>query len=182
MALTDPVAMGRPAALGVRDAKTIGDTEIRVARRGRKARPQSPRGFLTAVNVASAPPLNPAQSGRLELANWLASCDNPLTLRVIVNRVWQHLFGQGIVKSVDNFGATGDRPSHPELLDHLAIRFMREGWSIKRLVRAIVLTRTYRLGSDELPVDMAVDPGAVSCGAIDRGGWMPKKFGTPSWL
>ncbi len=100
---------------------------------------------------------------------------------MIVNRVWQHLFGQGIVKSVDNFGVTGDKPSHPELLDHLAIRFVHEGWSIKKLVRAIVLTQTYRLGSEELPANMAVDPGAVCCGGIARAGWMPRKFATPSW-
>ena len=65
---------------------------------------------------------------------------------MIVNRVWQHLFGRGIVTTVDNFGVTGDKPSHPELLDHLANRFIRDGWSVKKLVRAIVLTRAYQLG------------------------------------
>src|SRR5262249_60195365 len=91
------------------------------------ARPRSsarwcPRGFLTAFAVPGAPGVNPRQSGRLELAGWLASPKNPLTPRVIVNRVWGRLFGQGIVTTADNFGVTGDRPSHPELPHHLASR------------------------------------------------------------
>src|SRR5205823_5029312 len=80
-------------------------------------------------------------SGRLELADAIASPGNPLTARVMVNRVWHHLFGNGIVRSVDDFGHVGELPSHPELLDYLAHRFVAEGWSIKKLIRAIVLTR-----------------------------------------
>ena len=102
--------------------------------------------------------MNAKQSGRLELAGWLTSSRNPLTPRVIVNRVWYHLFGRGIVSTVDNFGTTGDQPSNPELLDHLATRFIRDGWSIKRLVRAIVLSRAYRLGSKATPKHLAADP------------------------
>ena len=83
---------------------------------------------------------------------------NPLTPRVIVNRVWYHLFGRGIVSTVDNFGTTGDQPSNPELLDHLATRFIRDGWSIKRLVRAIVLSRAYQLGSKATPKHLVADP------------------------
>ncbi|MBX7208345.1 MAG: PSD1 and planctomycete cytochrome C domain-containing protein [Verrucomicrobiaceae bacterium] len=86
-------------------------------------------------------------SGRLELANWIASPRNPLTARVIVNRVWHWLFGRGLVTSVDNFGVTGAKPSHPELLDFLATRFVEQGWSIKKLVREIVLSRTYQLSA-----------------------------------
>ena len=102
--------------------------------------------------------MNPEQSGRLDLAQWLTSPRNPLTPRVIVNRVWQHLFGQGIVTTVDNFGVTGDRPSHPELLDYLASQFIRDGWSIKKLVRTIVLSRAYRLGSEAPQNHREIDP------------------------
>ena len=76
----------------------------------------------------------------------------------MVNRVWQHLLGRGIVQSVDNFGVMGDSPSHPELLDHLATRFIRDGWSIKRLIRTIALSRTYRLSAESVVAQSAVDP------------------------
>ena len=157
LALTDPAARGL-AVHGVRDAKEIGDTEVRIRGEAEKLGPKVPRGFLTAFEVPGAPSVNPKQSGRLELAGWLTSPQNPLTPRVIVNRVWHHLFGQGIVSTVDNFGTTGDAPSNPELLDHLATRFIRDGWSIKRLVRAIVLSRAYQLGSKATPEHLAADP------------------------
>jgi hypothetical protein len=86
-------------------------------------------------------------SGRLALAAWLTDPDHPQTARVMVNRVWLHLFGQGIVATPDDFGVYGSRPTDPELLDYLANRFVTEGWSIKRLIRAIVLSRTYQLDS-----------------------------------
>jgi hypothetical protein len=86
------------------------------------------------------------QSGRKELAAWIASKDNPLTARVYVNRAWHWLFGRGLVATPDNFGTTGDRPTHPELLDHLAADFAAD-WSVKRLVRGIVLSRAYRQSS-----------------------------------
>jgi hypothetical protein len=114
MSLTDPAKTGQ-VALGVREAKTIGDTEIRLRGEAEKLGPVVPRGFLTAFDVPGAAKVNPRQSGRLELAQWLTSPRNPLTPRVIVNRVWQHLFGRGIVGTVDNFGVKGDLPSHPEL-------------------------------------------------------------------
>jgi len=83
-------------------------------------------------------------SGRLELARWIASDENPLTARVIVNRVWQHHLGRGIVSTVDNFGQLGERPSHPELLDYLARQFIEGGWSLKKLHRMILLSSTYQ--------------------------------------
>jgi hypothetical protein len=86
-------------------------------------------------------------SGRLELAKWITTPNHPLTARVMVNRIWQHLFGRGIVRSVDDFGITGDPPTHPEMLDHLAVRFVENGWSVKKMIRAIMLSRTYRLNS-----------------------------------
>jgi cytochrome c553 len=156
-AATDPAARGF-AVHGVRDAKKVGDTEVRLRGEAEKLGPVVPRGFLTAFDVPGAAKVNRAQSGRLQLAEWLTSPNNPLTLRVIVNRAWQHLFGRGLVGTVDNFGVTGDVPSHPELLDHLAQRFIRDGWSTKRLVRTLVLTRAYQLGSDAPPGARALDP------------------------
>ncbi len=155
--LNDPAANG-PVALGVRDSQTVGDTEVRIRGIAEKHGAVAPRGFLSVVHYPGQPTVNVHQSGRLELAEWLTSPQNPLASRVIVNRVWHHLFGDGLVKSVDNFGVNGDLPSHPELLDHLATRFIRDGWSIKRLVRTIVLTRAYRLGSDASVENMAADP------------------------
>ena len=86
-------------------------------------------------------------SGRLELARAIASPDNPLTARVMVNRVWQHHFGRGLVGTPSNFGALGERPSHPELLDWLARRFVAAGWSLKALHREILLSATYQQSS-----------------------------------
>jgi cytochrome c553 len=157
LTLTDPAAHGQ-AALGVRDAKAIGDTEIRIRGEAEKLGPSVPRGFLSLIDVPGAAPVNAKQSGRLELAQWLTSEKNPLTPRVLANRVWHHLFGRGLVSSVDNFGVTGDAPSHPELLDHLARQLVREGWSIKRLVRSVVLSRTYQLSADISAAQSAADP------------------------
>ena len=156
-ALTDPAAR-QHAVHGVRDAETIADTEVRIRGEAEKLGPVVARGFLTTFEVPGAAAVNPRQSGRLELAQWLVSAKNPLTPRVAVNRVWQHLFGQGIVTTVDNFGVTGDAPSHPELLDHLANRFIRDGWSVKKLVRALVLTRSYQLGTDATEAHRTADP------------------------
>ena len=97
-------------------------------------------------------------SGRLELARWLASRENPLTARVMVNRVWLHLFGQGLVPTPDNFGAAGQPPSHPELLDTLAVSFMDGGWSVKSLIRRVVLSRAYQLSSVYDSRNFEVDP------------------------
>jgi cytochrome c553 len=157
LALTDPAAQGL-AVHGARDATKISDTEVRIRGQAEKLGPRVARGFLTAFEVPGSPRVNPKQSGRLELAAWLTSSGNPLTPRVIVNRVWYHLFGLGIVSTLDNFGTSGDQPSNPELLDHLATRFIRDGWSIKRLVRAIVLSRAYRLSSKATPKHLVADP------------------------
>lgn len=155
--LTDPSLRGT-AAMGVRDADAIGDTEIRIRGEAEKLGPSVPRGFLSLLTLPGQPQVPADHSGRLQLAEWLVSKSNPLTPRVIVNRVWHNLFGQGLVTTVDNFGVTGDKPSHPELLDYLAGRFVHDGWSIKSLVRSLVLTRTYRLSSAELPANIEVDP------------------------
>jgi hypothetical protein len=115
------------------------------------------RGFVSIVEPR-APDIARDASGRAQLAEWLTSDRNPLTSRVTVNRVWQHLFGRGLVGTPDDFGTRGSRPSHPELLDHLARQFMQQGWSVKRLIRRLVLSRTYRLGSDFQSAAAARDP------------------------
>ena len=136
--------------MGVRDRGKLDDCKINIKGDSKKLGEAVPRGFLTAFEVAAADALkiDPQQSGRLQLAEWLTSADHPLTARVIVNRIWLHLFGDGIVRTPDDFGVYGDRPTHPDLLDHLATRFVSGGWSIKRLIRAIVLSRTYQLSSN----------------------------------
>ncbi len=157
LSLTDPAARGF-AVHGVRDSKQIGDTELRVRGEAEKLGPPVPRGFLTAFEVKDSKPVNAMESGRRELAEWLTSPNNPLTARVFVNRVWAKLFGHGIVSTVDNFGTTGDTPTHPELLDHLAGRFVADGWSVKKLVRTLVLTRTYRQSGDATAEAKKLDP------------------------
>jgi hypothetical protein len=157
-ALTDPVARGF-AVHGVRDSKTIANTEIRIRGEAEKLGPAVPRGFLTTFEVPGTTRINAAQSGRLELAQWLTSPKNPLSPRVAANRIWQHLFGQGLVRTVDNFGATGASPTHPELLDHLAVRFIENGWSTKKLIKSIVLSRAYQMASSADTASSAVDPG-----------------------
>jgi hypothetical protein len=107
----------------------------------------APRGVLQVANYGSAPEMPMSSSGRLELARWIVDPVNPLTSRVMANRVWHWLFGAGLVRTVDNFGTMGESPSHPELLDHLAVQFVQQGWSVKKLIRSIVLSRTYRLSS-----------------------------------
>lgn len=106
----------------------------------------APRRFLEAI-AGNDQPAPPHGSGRLELAERMLSVDNPFPARVMVNRIWQHLFGRGIVATVDNFGVLGTPPTHPELLDYLANRFREEGWSIKKLIREVMLTRAYQRSS-----------------------------------
>jgi len=118
-----------------------------------------PRAFPVVLNQPSSPKLPDDSSGRLELATWLTSRNHPLTARVMVNRIWSHLLGRGLVETVDNFGASGAAPTHPELLDHLATRFMDNGWSVKSMVRAIAMSRTYRLSGQNLAANEIADEG-----------------------
>ena len=120
--------------------------------------PAVPHGFLEVFSASHGIGPLPT-SGRLELADALASDRNPQTARVYVNRVWQWVFGTGLVSTSSDFGRLGDRPSHPDLLDHVAIGFMRDGWSTKRLVRRLVLTETFRQGSHASAAAKVVDPG-----------------------
>ncbi|MBK5290699.1 MAG: DUF1549 domain-containing protein [Acidobacteriia bacterium] len=101
-----------------------------------------PRQFLQVIAGSAQPPVNQG-SGRLMLSEWMASAKNPLTARVMVNRIWKHHFGKGLVATVDNFGLTGERPANPELLDYLAGKFIASGWSVKQMHRMMVLSETY---------------------------------------
>ena len=120
--------------------------------------PEVPRGYVSVLTVAQSPSITPNQSGRLQLAVWMTNKTNPLTARVMANRVWYHLFGRGIVETVDNFGALSEPPTHPELLDYLAVRFVQQGWSVKQLIREIVLSRTYQLSSEHSEAAYGIDP------------------------
>jgi hypothetical protein len=147
-----------PKAFAMHDGDKPADMPVYI--RGNPYAPAAvvPRGAMRVASWENFPNIPAGQSGRLQLADWLADKRNPLTARVTVNRIWQKLFGEGIVRSVDYFGARGETPSHPELLDHLATRFMKDGWSQKQFIRALVLSRAYRLGSGNDPVAMKVDP------------------------
>jgi Protein of unknown function (DUF1553)/Protein of unknown function (DUF1549)/Planctomycete cytochrome C len=144
-------------AMGVREGAPI-NSPLLLRGELRDKRAAVPRGVLTILSTPAVR-IDPHHSGRLALANWIASKDNPLTARVMVNRVWQHLFGQGLVSTVDNFGALGEEPTDPRLLDALAVRFMNDDkWSLKKLIRSIVLSRVYRLSSAHNADNYAKDP------------------------
>jgi hypothetical protein len=139
---------GKPISfcMGVQDRSVPRDLPILV--RGEIDQPAQvvARNFPQVLRNSDA--VIPAgSSGRLELAQWIASPENPLTARVMVNRIWQHMLGAGIVATTEDFGSTGQAPSHPALLDYLALKFIDSGWSIKSLVREIATSRTYRMSS-----------------------------------
>ena len=147
-----------PKAFAMSDGLKPADMPIYV--RGNPYAPSTivPRGAVRVASREKFPAIPAGQSGRLQLADWLADQRNPLTARVTVNRIWQKLFGTGIVPSVDYFGTRGDVPTNPELLDHLATRFMRSGWSQKQFLRSLVLSRTYRMSSANNVEAMMIDP------------------------
>jgi hypothetical protein len=126
-----------------------------------------PRRFLRVLSEGEPKPFTQG-TGRLELAESIVSPDNPLTARVIVNRVWSMFFGRGLVTTPSNFGLLGTKPSHPALLDDLAVRFIENGWSMKRLIREMVLSSTYRQRSDESESNRAIDPGNTHLWRMNR--------------
>ena len=135
-------------AMAPRDAANPEDIHLRVRGEVGQLGPRIERGFLKVLQTNESPEIAKNESGRRELAEWLVSEENALLDRVIVNRVWQHLFGKGIVVTVDNFGKLGTPPTHPELLEFLAADFRDSGGSIKSLVRELVLSKSYRLSCD----------------------------------
>ncbi|MFT5522816.1 MAG: mono/diheme cytochrome c family protein [Pirellulaceae bacterium] len=134
------------SAIAVREAKNVVDAQIRIRGEENNRGEKVVRGFLNALPHTSPPP-SKTSSGRLELGQWVAAADNPLTSRVMVNRIWLWLMGKGLVTTPDNFGVRGQLPTHPLLLDSLASKFIDDDWSVKKMVRRIVLSRTYQLSS-----------------------------------
>ncbi len=148
----------RTLCMGVLDKSYPVDSPVLV--RGDISQPGEtvPRG-LVEVLLPAGEPLNISKgSGRLDLAYFIASKDNPLTARVMANRIWLHLFGKGIVATPDNFGTKGMRPANQALLDHLALRFVENGWSVKRMIREIMLSRVYQMDSRTDAANYAADP------------------------
>jgi len=153
----DQPAVAGAQCLGVQEGSP---TDARILTRGEVDQPTDtvPRGFVQVLATKTQPGIPADASGRVQLADWLTARDNPLAARVMVNRVWSHLFGQGLVRTADNFGATGEKPSNPALLDTLAVKFMEQGWSVKQLIREIVTSRAYQLSSAHDSAANEVDP------------------------
>jgi hypothetical protein len=136
---------------------TAGDAKVQRKGDPKNQAEEAPRGFLTILGGAKLP-AEEKGSGRKELAGWITATENPLMARVMVNRIWQHHFGKGIVGTPSDFGARGERPVNPELLDYLAARFKESGYSIKAMHKRIMLTRAYQLASEANAHDARVDP------------------------
>jgi predicted CXXCH cytochrome family protein len=157
LSVVDEQGRPRTYCMGVQDTQSPSDVPVLVRGEIDAPGPVVPRGF---PQVLCSQPIEVKQgrSGRLEIARQIGSDSNPLTARVMVNRIWQHLFGRGIVASPENFGSTGEAPSHPELLDYLATRFTERNWSIKTTIRDIVTSRTYRMSSEFSQLHFDADP------------------------
>ena len=146
-------------ALAVRDIDAPADGPIFKRGNFLAPGPLVPRGFLSAVPTSQSHAVTPSHSGRLQLAEWLTDPANPLTARVLANRLWHHLFGKGLVRSVDYFGVHGERPSHPPLLDFLALHLRQDDrWSLKQSLRRMLLSRAYQMASTPNPAATAADP------------------------
>jgi hypothetical protein len=152
---------GLPKAMSVQDEKETGDWHVHIRGEIRNKGAVVPRGFLQVASktkTVAQPTIATGRSGRLELAEWVASSENPLTSRVMVNRIWHHLIGNGLVRTTDNFGMMGETPSHAALLDWLAHQFVVDQWSVKKMIRRIVMSRTYRLASTGESIGRTIDP------------------------
>ncbi len=145
----------------------IGDTRIHIRGRHDRLGDPTPRHFPRLLAGDTQPPITQG-SGRVELARFLTDPANPLTARVMVNRLWQHHFGEGIVRTPNNYGKLGRPPTHPELLDWLAIEFVQKGWSIKTLHREIMLSSTYQQSSVPDPATFKADPDDLLFGWVKR--------------
>ncbi|MEO7650901.1 MAG: DUF1549 and DUF1553 domain-containing protein, partial [Bryobacteraceae bacterium] len=147
-------------AMGARDASKPVNFQVNIRGDAHTLGEVAPRNFVQALYepAADLPKIPDNGSGRLQLAEWLTRRDNPLTARVMANRVWHQLFGRGLVATVDNFGKMGSRPTHPELLDYLAVQFMDQGWSVKKLIREVMLSRAYQLSIDHDEKNFQIEP------------------------
>ena len=147
-----------PFVHGYKDAEKIKDLQVYVRGDKDNLGELAPRRFLQILSEGEQARFTQG-SGRLDLANSIVDPDNPLTPRVMVNRIWHHHFGRGLVSTVSNYGQLGERPTHPELLDYLAARFVESGWSIKAMHREIMLSATYQRGTKSIATNLEKDPG-----------------------
>jgi len=159
------ISASPPQAGPVMPSVNGGGQAMQVFVRGNPLKPgeAAPPGFLRVLSAADEQPSGGAFT-RLDLAQAIANSENPLTARVLVNRVWHYHFGRGIVPTLSNFGKLGSPPSHPELLDTLAVRFVESGWSLKWLHREIMLSATYQSSSAPTADGTAKDPDIFGCG------------------
>lgn len=155
---TKEVPYPRPVAMAVVEKETSLEHFVHVRGSVHNKGEKVDRGFLQVASYGNEPEIPKNQSGRLQLAEWIANPNNPLTARVMANRVWRQLFGEGIVRTTDNFGNTGELPSHPELLDHLATRLVEHEWRIKPLIKEIMLSHVYQLSSEYNKQSASIDP------------------------
>lgn len=146
-----------PGAYGVREG-TMRQANLQLRGEPDRKGPEVPRGAIGCLTKDHPLQIPASESGRKQLAEWLTRPDHPLTARVIVNRIWQQHFGQGLVATPSNFGLRGARPTHPELLDWLSGEFVRSGWSIKSLHRLILSSKTWQLAAGDVPASSARDP------------------------
>ncbi len=145
-----------PSAYAVADTKPA-NARLQVRGDPKRLGDEVPRHFPVVLGGQELP-RDSTTSGRLQLAEWLTDPKNPLTARVMVNRIWLHHFGRGIVQTPNDFGRQGKAPTHPELLDYLAARFIESGWSVKAIHKLILLSRTWQLASTEVPESARLDP------------------------
>lgn len=147
--------------MAMRDMPEATDYKVHIRGETTNLGDSAPRGMLQLFSLPDLPAIGTQQSGRLQLAHWLTHEQNPLTPRVTTNRVWLHLFGRGLVTTVDDFGINGATPSHPQLLDYLAAELIEDGWSIKRLIRKLATSRTYRQASAYNVAHFEQDPDNI---------------------
>ncbi len=154
---------------GVPESPQAGIHDVKIHMRGRYDRLGGtvPRRFPRLLAGDDQPPIMEG-SGRLQLGEWIANPTNPLTARVMINRIWQNHFGEGIVRTPNNYGKLGTPPTHPELLDYLAHRFVESGWSVKAMHRAIMLSATYQQSSIPSPATLKADPDNLLFGHMNR--------------
>lgn len=159
-----------PSAMAVKDAEAAQNARIAIRGDVERLGDEVPRGFIQVIDrrAKNVTTFKKESSGRLELAEWISSPENPLTARVYVNRIWQHLFGRGLVNTPDNFGLQGEPPANLELLDYLAAQFVAEGWSTKKLIRSIALSSSYQMSAAHNPSAFVKDPDNKLVWRMDR--------------
>jgi hypothetical protein len=172
--LRDEVSQPIPEAQAMQEGGTpkslwpgVQDVPVHIRGRYDRLGDVVPRRFPQVIAGVNQPPITKG-SGRRELAEWLTNPDHPLTARVMVNRIWQHHFGDGLVRTANNFGKLGTPPTHPELLDHLAVAFVKSGWSVKAMHRAMMLSATYMQASEASAETFKADPANELLGRMNR--------------